>query len=269
MTNRARSAAASSSSGSVWRGASGRSACSVARIGTALAAITFLLLATRGRPWELFAMGPFTSDFYDVQARAISAGDTSTCRGARLESRALRQMAARSSITVASPLSYESLSVDSCIGGQRPAGRRQPGPRARRRLHGERVIFSAPRRSGTEGRGPNPLAADHRGFAAAVGLASPLLWLSVVYHEAELWGFSAGDRRLRAAVAWWSSRQSLDLVLASGLAALAFCSRTRIVRHRSCPCIGYRCCSSPSRGLGGERCGLGSRTAAPSSHMRS
>ena len=45
-----------------------------ARIGTAIAVVAFLLLATRGRPWALFERGPFTSNFYDAQARALSEG---------------------------------------------------------------------------------------------------------------------------------------------------------------------------------------------------
>ncbi len=45
-----------------------------ARIGTAIAVVAFVLLATGGRPWELFARGPFTSDFYDAQAYALSRG---------------------------------------------------------------------------------------------------------------------------------------------------------------------------------------------------
>ena len=45
-----------------------------ARIGAAIAVVAFVLLATGGRPWELFARGPFTSDFYDAQAYALSRG---------------------------------------------------------------------------------------------------------------------------------------------------------------------------------------------------
>ena len=45
-----------------------------ARIGAAIAVVGFVLLATGGRPWELFARGPFTSDFYDAQAYALTRG---------------------------------------------------------------------------------------------------------------------------------------------------------------------------------------------------
>ena len=47
------------------------------------------------------------------------------------------------------------------------------------------------------------VAVDHGGFALAVGVSSPLLWLSseaLVYHEAELWG---------AALHWPASTESL------------------------------------------------------------
>ena len=65
-------------------------------------------------------------------------------------------------------------------------------------------------------------------FAAAVGLATPLLWLSsraLVYHEAELWGAALAILGFERVVAWWSSRRPLDLAWASGAAALAICTR--------------------------------------------
>ena len=42
-------------------------------------AAVFLLLLTRGRPWELFTDAGFSADFYDEQARARSSAGDSTC----------------------------------------------------------------------------------------------------------------------------------------------------------------------------------------------
>ena len=40
-------------------------------IGVAVAVVVFLLVATGGTPWHLFDRAGYTSDFYDVQARAL------------------------------------------------------------------------------------------------------------------------------------------------------------------------------------------------------
>jgi hypothetical protein len=46
----------------------------LARTLIAIAGVAMLLLVTQGRPWELFARGAFSSDFYDAQAEAILHG---------------------------------------------------------------------------------------------------------------------------------------------------------------------------------------------------
>src|SRR5262249_53669895 len=40
----------------------------------AVSLAVFLLIATSGRPWDLFARGGFTSDFFDAQARSLLPG---------------------------------------------------------------------------------------------------------------------------------------------------------------------------------------------------
>ena len=66
------------------------------------------------------------------------------------------------------------------------------------------------------------------GFALAVGVSSPLLWLSseaLVYHEAELWGAALALAGFDRVVAWWATRRGLDLLGAGALAAVALSTR--------------------------------------------
>ena len=170
-----------------------------ARIGTAVAMVVFLLLATGGRPWDLFERGPFTSDFYDVQARALSRGhldvpaDVVAIEGfvvdgethlyyglapalARLPIAALTE-AANGRLVVVSQLA--ALAV-ACLAGARLL------QRARRALD-----VDVPERwwQWTTG-----------GFAAAIGLSTPLLWLSsraIVVPRGRALGRGAGAARVR------------------------------------------------------------------------
>ena len=105
-----------------------------ARIGTAVAAVVFLLLATGGQPWDLFERGPFTSDFYDVQARALSRaprrarrrGGDRGLRGRRRDAPVLRVR------TRARPAADRRRDRR----GRRPPGGGQPARRARRGVPG-------------------------------------------------------------------------------------------------------------------------------------
>jgi len=45
-----------------------------ARVGTLVAVVVFWLIATCLQPWHLFDKGPYTTDFYDVQARGLVHG---------------------------------------------------------------------------------------------------------------------------------------------------------------------------------------------------
>ena len=45
-----------------------------ARIGALVGVLFFVMLATWGQPWRMFDTGPFSSDFYDVQARSMVHG---------------------------------------------------------------------------------------------------------------------------------------------------------------------------------------------------
>ena len=66
------------------------------------------------------------------------------------------------------------------------------------------------------------------GFALAVGVSSPLLWLSseaLVYHEAELWGAALALAGFDRVVAWWAARRGLDLLGAAALVTVALSAR--------------------------------------------
>ena len=187
----------------------------------------FLLLATGGRPWDLFERGPFTSDFYDVQARALSRGHLDVPRDVvaiegfvvdgethlyyglapalvRLPIAAVIE-AANGRLVVVSQLA--GLAV-ACLAGARLLAR------ARRALD-----VDVPERSWQWITG---------GFSAAIGLSTPLLWLSsraIVYHEAELWGAALALFGFDRIIEWWESRRTADLVWSSVVAAVALSTR--------------------------------------------
>ncbi len=216
-----------SNASSAWSGEHGRQARRSAHVGTAVAAVGFLLLATGGRPWHLFDRGPFTSDFYDAQARALSRGHLDVPPAVA--------------------------SIEGFVHGGRvhlyygivPALVRLPVSALTHALDGRLVLVSmvggvvvgclAAARLLQRARDALGASVPARwwpwisgGFAAAVGLASPLLWLSsraLVYHEAELWGAALAVLGFERVVVWWSSRRGSDLIGASAVAALALSTR--------------------------------------------
>jgi hypothetical protein len=212
---------------SVWERDSGAAARRSAWIGTGLALAVFLVLATSGRPWTLFDRGPFTSDFYDVQARALTRGRLSVPpEAASIEGYVadgethfyygLVPALARTPISAVTTAAAGRLVVVSQLGGIAVAC-----------MAGARLLRRAPRALGVE----LPASGERLltgGFAAAVGIATPLLWLSsraLVYHEAELWGAALTVLGFERIVAWWETRESRDLLWASAVAALAFSTR--------------------------------------------
>ena len=192
-------------------------------IGTAAAVVWFWLVATGFQPWDLFARGPFTSDFYDVQARALSRGHLDV---------------------PVDVVGIEGFVVDGkthVYFGLAPALARLPIAAVTDALDGRLVVVSQ-----MAGLAVGALAAarllakgaaeqDRRispvlvgTFAFAVGAASPLLWLAarpLVYHEAELWGAALALLGFERVVTWWSSRSTRDLLWAGGVAVLAAATR--------------------------------------------
>ena len=198
-----------------------------ARVGAVIAAVGFVLLATGGQPWHLFDRGPFTSDFFDVQARRLSRGH----------------------LTVPPAVAgIEGFVVDGhthLYFGIVPALARLPIASLTTALDGRLVLVSmlagllvgclAAARLLQRGRDALGVDVPGRwwpwligGFAATVGLSSPLLWLSsrgLVYHEAELWGAALAVLGFERVAVWWSSRRIADLAWATLVAALAMATR--------------------------------------------
>jgi hypothetical protein len=216
-----------SSRSSAWAGDTGATDRRAARIGTAVALVVFVLLATGGQPWHAFDRGPFTSDFYDAQARALSRGHLD--------------------------VSPDVAGIEGFVVGGRtyfyygivPALARVPVSAFTHALDGRLVLLSmsaalvvgclAAARLLQRGRAAVGAAVAARAwpwitgvFAAAVGLSSPLLWLSsrtLIYHEAELWGAALAVLGFERIIVWWESRDGRDLVGASVVAALALSTR--------------------------------------------
>ena len=212
---------------SAWVGEGAVAARRAARVGTAVAVVVFVLLATNGRPWEVFQRGPFTSDFYDAQARAISRGHFDV---------------------PAQVAGVEGFIVDGethLYYGIVPALVRLPVSAVTTAADGRLVVLSqvvalavaclAAARLLQRGRAACGIEVPMRwwpwitgAFALAVGVSSPLLWLSaeaLVYHEAEVWGAALALAGFDRVVAWWSTRRGIDLLGAGALAALALSAR--------------------------------------------
>jgi hypothetical protein len=215
------------SSTQAWGGDGGLRARRMARLGTGIAVLVFVLLATSGRPWHLFDRGPFSSDFYDAQARALSRGHLDVPPAvAGIEGFVVRGR---------TQFYY----------GIVPALARVPVSAATQALDGRLVLLSltaalavaclAGARLLQRARDAVGVAVPARwwpwltgGFAVTIGLSTPLLWLSsraLVYHEAELWGAALAVLGFERVVAWWSSRSRRDLVWASVVASLALSTR--------------------------------------------
>ena len=213
--------------GSAWAGEGGLAARRAARVAAAIAIVVFVLLATNGRPWDAFQRGPFTSDFYDAQARALSRGHVDV---------------------PADVAGVEGFVVDGethLYYGIVPAVARLPISAITSAADGRLVVLSqvvalgvaclAAARLLQRGRAACRVEAPQRwwpwitgGFALAVGVSSPLLWLSseaLVYHEAELWGAALALAGFDRVVAWWATRRGLDLLGAGALAAVALSAR--------------------------------------------
>jgi len=209
-----------------WDGEDGRRARRAAWVGTAVAVAAFWLLATGFAPWQLFARGPFTADFYDAQARALSRGHLHV---------------------PAEVAGIEGFLVDGKVQlyyGIVPALARLPVAAVTDALDGRLVVVSqllglsvgalAAARLYRRARAALAVPAPaHEAvvcgvLAAAVGLATPLAFLSaraIVYHEAELWGAALALLGFERVVVWWSSRAPRDLAVASAVAALAVSTR--------------------------------------------
>ncbi|MEM1332880.1 MAG: hypothetical protein AAGG08_05420 [Actinomycetota bacterium] len=220
------------------------------RRGAALAGVVFLILGTSGRPWRLFERGPYTADFYDVQARALGRGglavptDVAGIEGFRIGDEThlyfgLAPAVVRIPLVVWDDwldgrLGLISMVVAVVVGGlatARLAGRAwalaadPPADRAADRAADTAADSAADPAAGPAAEQPAWLA---DGAALVFALATPILWLAsrpLVYHEAELWGASLAILGCERALAWWDDRSVGSLMIAGSIAAVAVHTR--------------------------------------------
>ena len=200
-----------------------------ARVGALVALVVFAVLVSEGTPSGLFRRGPFTSDFFDVQAEAILDGHLDV------------------DPEVAGIEGFVHDGKTQLYFGLVPAVLRLPIVALTDRFDGRltqlsmllalvAAMWATSRlawRARRWRRGDDPPGRWEPwivgGFTAAVGLASPLLFLAarpVVYHETELWGAATTLVALEALLRWWERPNRLTLVLAS-VAALLACNTAR------------------------------------------
>ena len=201
-----------------------------ALVGAAVALLGFAVLVSGGDPSALVERGPFTSDFFDEQAHALLEGhldvdpEVASFEGFEHDGRTqlyfgLFPAILRLPVAIVTeeldgrltPLSMLlALSVAMWATAQLLwRGRRwQRGDDAAELRRWEPMAFGA--------------------FVAAVGLASPLLFLSsraVVYHEVELWGTATTLVALDRLLAWWEEPTRGRLAVASLTALIALNTR--------------------------------------------
>lgn len=203
-----------------------------ALVGASCALLVFAALVSGGHPSGLVERGPFSSDFFDEQARSLLEG--------RLDV----------DPAVASLEGFEHDDRTYLYFGLVPAILRIPIVAATDHLDGRltqlsmllalAVALSATTRLLWRARlwqRPDEHVI-HRwepavfgAFVAAVGIASPLLFLGsrpVVYHEVELWGTATTLVALNALLRWWNDPTRGPLIRASLAAVIAFNTRASV-----------------------------------------
>lgn len=197
-----------------------------ARVGMLVAVAVFAVLVSEGSPAGLVSEGPFTSDFFDEQAAALLDGhlhvdpDVAGIEGFVHDGRTYLYFG-----LVPAVLRLPIVALTDSFDG-RLTQLSMLAALAVTTWAAARLLWRARRwRRGDEAPGRwEPLIVG--AFTAAVGLASPLLFLGarpVVYHETELWGAATTLVALDALLHWWEQPRGRALALAS-LAALVACN---------------------------------------------
>ena len=196
-----------------------------ARLGTLVAVVVFWLIATCFQPWNLFDKGPYTTDFYDAQARALVHGrldvpaDVAGIEGFEINGTTqiyfgIGPALMRLPFSGVSDVFDRRLSLLSELLALSVLGLAA----ARLLKKAKSLVLGAP-----DGR-PWWFAA----FAASATLGTPLLFFAsspLVYHEAELWGAAAGLAGLDLVLRWWREPTSRHLIEAVLLATFAVSCR--------------------------------------------
>ena len=196
-----------------------------ARLGALVAVVVFWLVATCMQPWNLFARGPFSTNFYDAQARALTHGhldvpaSVAGIEGFVIDGRTQIYFGIGPAV-LRLPLSGLSDAFDGRLSlTSELVAVAVLGMAAARLLKRARSLV---------GNAPSGSPWWFGATAAIVTLGSPLLFLSsrpLVYHEAELWGAAAGVAGLDLVVRWWREPSRRHLVQAVALAVFAISCR--------------------------------------------
>lgn len=204
-----------------WSSAERRSAW----IGVVIAVGLFLLVATHGQPWHLFDRGPFSTDFYDAQARALAHGHLDVAP----------QVAGLEGFVVDGKTQL--------YFGVGPALMRLPFTAWGTGLDGRLALLSQLGAVALLGVASSRLLARARALvpgsprgrpwwftvaAVVPSLATPVLYLAtrpLVYHEAELWGAATGLAGIDLVLRWRDRPTARHLLEATAFAVFAISCR--------------------------------------------
>jgi len=194
-------------------------------IGVAVACVVFLLVATGGTPWHVFDRGGYTTDFYDVQARAIAHGhldvppEVAGIEGFVIDGKTQLYFGVGPALMRLPFTAWgdgldgrlSTLSQVLAVGVLAIAS-------ARLLARARRLVVGAP-----TGRPWWFTAA-----AVVPAVATPVIFLAsrpIVYHEAELWGAAAGLAGLDLVLRWHDTGRGRHLVEAMLFATFAMSVR--------------------------------------------
>jgi hypothetical protein len=198
-------------------------------VGGLLALLVFATIACGGAPSGLLARGPYTSDFFDAQAEALLDGRLDVdpvmagIEGFEHDGRTYLYFGLFPSI-LRLPTAALTDSLQGRLGVVSMVAALAVALWASGRLLWRARLWRHP--DDPPLRSWEPAAFGL--FVAAVGLASPLVFLAarpVVYHEAELWGVATTLVALERLLHWWEAPSSSRLAIASLAATVAFNTR--------------------------------------------
>jgi len=196
-----------------------------ARIGALVGVLFFVMLATWGQPWQMFDKGPYSTDFYDAQARSMVHGymdipaDVAGIEGVVVDGKVQIYFGVGPAL-IRTPLtgwttffdrrlSILSMSVAAGVLGMATA---------RLLKRARALVIDAP-----TGR-PWWFGL----LAAGSILCTPVLFLAsrpTVYHEAIIWGCAAAVAGLDLVIRWWRDPTRRHFVEAVALATFAISCR--------------------------------------------
>jgi hypothetical protein len=208
-----------------------------ARLGTLAAIIAFWLIATCMQPWLLFDKGPYTTDFYDAQARALLHGhldvpaNVAGIEGFEIDGRTQIYFG------IGPAIMRLPFSVVSEVVPKLPFSNRSIDFDRRLSLLSELLALSVlglaaarllKRVKSLVANAPQGSPWWFGAFAVVATLGTPLVFFAsrpLVYHEAELWGAAAGLAGLDLVIRWWRVPTRRYLIEAIALAVFALSCR--------------------------------------------